>query len=75
MRPLILAKHLYKVRYVLREPAPEDFRNDVCTWVKYVEAYTAAAALEECRVELGLTRQEASRRTAAGVPVLSVEEL
>lgn len=80
MRPLILAKHLYKVRYIIREPAPGDYQDDVstwwklCTWVKYVEAYSAAGALDACRVELGLTVLEARRRTAAG-PVLSVEEM
>lgn len=74
---LVRVKKLYKVRYIMREPTELDaaLDNPVATITKTVEAWSRWDAWEICRVELGLSKQEARHWTREGVPVLSVEEL
>ena len=75
--PLIRSKRLYRARFICREPTELDaaLGNPVASLTKLLEAYTPAEAWEAARVQLCLTPTEARRRTAEGVPVLSVEEL
>ena len=75
--PLIRVKHLYRVRYILREPTEYDalLQNPIATITKLYDAYTRASAWEMARRELGLSNHEARRLTRQGTPTLSVEEL
>lgn len=66
MQPLIVIRHPYKVRLLMREPTWRErflyalgftvFRDPVATLVKYLEATSPAEALEAVRHELGLDR-------------------